>query len=101
MSEIEEVRQRLMKYFACVAYAGRVYGPREFNANVMMNTYDPDGRAVLGVVLEEMVGSGILRRFTPLEYTLTPAGLQMAQQARSRSGSASGLVERAFVDPLV
>jgi hypothetical protein len=82
MSMTEKLRQQLMHYFACVGRTGRVYGPRDFNSQVMMNAFDPHDRAALDDALWEMVEAGVLQRSSPLEFTLTSAGLDQIRRLR-------------------
>lgn len=85
----DDVRQKLMEYFACIAYRGRVYGLREFNTQVMMNVYDPHDRAALATALDELDAAGVIQRYSSTEYTLTDAGLALARHLREQARAAS------------
>lgn len=65
-----------------MARPGRVFGPRDFNTQVMMNIYAPEERAALAPVLRQLVDEAILRHVSPTEYEVTPAGLQRLKSLR-------------------
>jgi hypothetical protein len=89
MSAVEKITEQLMDYFACVAHPGQVFGPRDFNSQVMMNAFDPEERARLGAALEELVRQGVLEASSPIEYTLTREGLATARRLRQGDRSAA------------
>lgn len=89
MSATEKVKQDLMKYFAAVgAGAGHFFTLRDFNSQVMMNTYAPQERAALDVALLELVDAHILIRQSPTEFMLTASGLTLVRGMRPRQNSA-------------
>jgi hypothetical protein len=80
MTPIEKITRQLMNYFACVAHPGQVFGPRDFNSQVMMHVFDPEERAALGAALQHLLQGGVLEAITATEYTLTREGLAMARE---------------------
>lgn len=79
MSAVETVTRQLMNYFACVARPGRVFGPRDFNSQVLTYAFDPQERATLGTALQQLVEAGVLQSTSPTEYTLTREGFASAR----------------------
>ena len=82
MSNVEKVKRDLLVYFKSVAYAGRLYGIQDFNSQVMMNTFDPAERALLGAALDELVDAGFMQRCSGAEFVLTKAGLEVVVRLR-------------------
>jgi hypothetical protein len=80
MSAVEKVIQQLMDYLACVGHPGRVFGPRDFNSQVMHNVFDDESRGTLEVALQQLVAAGVLEPLSRIEYTLTRHGFQIARQ---------------------
>ena len=89
MSTIEKITEQLMNYFACVARPGQVFGPRDFNSQVMMNSFDAQERDNLAAALQELVVTGVLQATSPIEYTLTPHGFNTARLLRDGNRSAA------------
>ena len=87
MSTKQKIRQQLMEYFAFVGRQARVYGARDFNSHVMMNSYDPQERATLDDVVHDMLEEGVLQRTSPVEFMLTRAGLELARSLRQHRPS--------------
>jgi hypothetical protein len=81
-----DVRHRLMNYFAAIgAQEGRVFTLRDFNDQVMMDLFAAEERAGLAIALDAMIEAGVLRRASPTEYSLTPAGLSLVAVMRLNS----------------
>jgi hypothetical protein len=89
MSAIEKITGQLMNYFACVAHPGQVFGPRDFNSQVMTYAFAPEERAALGIALQELVHAGVLQATSPIEYTLTREGFATARRLRAGDRTAA------------
>ena len=89
MTATEKITDQLMNYFACVAHAGQVFGPRDFNSQVLVYAFDPQERAALGTALQELVEAGVLRLTKPIEYTLTSDGFATARRLREGNRTAA------------
>ena len=86
MTPTEKVQQRLMHYMRSFGGApGRVFTLRDFNTQVMMNSFAPEDR-VLDTALAELVDAQVLERRSPTEYVLLdPAYLRDTEEAPDRS----------------
>jgi hypothetical protein len=80
MTPVKKITRQLMNYFACVAHPGQVFGPRDFNSQVMMYVFDPEERAALGGALQQLVEDGVLDATSRTEYTLTRQGFATARE---------------------
>ena len=91
MEPVEKVQQRLMHYMRSFgSVPGRVFTLRDFNTQVMMNSFAPEDR-VLDAALAGMVEGKVLERRSPTEYVLLdPAYLrdtdEVADQTKGRAG---------------
>ena len=81
-----DTTRRLMAYFAST-YPRRVYGPRDFNSQVMANVFDPQDRATLGTALEQLLAAGFLETSPPNDFRITDAGLVVVRQCRQHPES--------------
>jgi hypothetical protein len=83
MANPDKLRTDLLNYFATVNATGeRTLSIRDFNSQLMSNTFDAAERASLGPVLEALVADGILVQRAPLQYSLTPKGSDAALEAK-------------------
>jgi hypothetical protein len=79
----DKLRTEVLNYFATVNASGeRTLSVRDFNSQLMSNTFDPVERGALGTVLEALVADGILVQRAPLQYSLTPKGSAAAREAK-------------------
>ena len=93
MSAVQRITEQLMDYFACVGHPGRVFGPRDFNSQVMNNVFDAESRGALGIALQQLAEAGVLEAASPIAYTLTGGGFAMARRLRDGDrGAARGTV---------
>ena len=84
-----ETVMKLMDYFACT-YPRRLFGPRDFNSQVMAQVFDPRDRATLGTALEVLVEDGVLERCAPVDFRITDAGLALLRQLRQAKALRDG-----------
>ncbi len=99
MSATVKTKQDLMKYFAALGAApGHLFSVRDFNSQVMMNTFAPEARDCLDTALRELCAEGVVTKQSATEYLLTPEGLALVHTlrgtreqrlARAGSGGAS------------
>ena len=80
---LENLTRNLVNYFSAVgARRGHVFTMRDLNLQVMMNTFAPEERALLDVVLTSFVHDGSLRRLSETSYALTDEGLRRVRRDR-------------------
>lgn len=84
-----ETVAKLMDYFACT-YPRRLFGPRDFNSQVMAQVFDPRDRATLGTALEALVEDGVLERCAPFDFRITDVGLALLRQLRQAKAQRDG-----------
>jgi hypothetical protein len=83
MSATVKTKQDLMKYFAAVGAApGHLFSVRDFNSQVMMNTFAPEARDSLEMALRELCTEGVIRKHSATEYLLTAEGLALVHTLR-------------------
>lgn len=83
MSATVKTKQDLMEYFAAVGAApGRLFSIRDFNSQVMMNTFAPEARDCLEVALRELCAEGVVTKQSATEYLLTAEGLALVHVLR-------------------
>ena len=86
MATAEKLRTELLNYFATVNASGdRTLSVRDFNSQLMSNTFDAAERDALGTVLEALVAEGVLVMRAPLQYSLTPKGAVLAREAKEET----------------
>jgi hypothetical protein len=84
MSATVKTKHDLMEYFAAVGAApGRLFSIRDFNSQVMMNTFAPEARDCLDVALRELCAEGVVTKQSATEYLLTAEGLALVHALRS------------------
>lgn len=82
MNKTQDIEARLMHYFASVgSTAGRTFGIRDFNTQVMMNAYSAEDREGLQPALDALIGTGVLFRVSATDYGLTPHGARLVHAA--------------------
>jgi hypothetical protein len=80
MNPTIDIRQRLLHYLAAVGpTVGRIFGIRDFNAQVMMNAFSAQDRDGLQPALDGLVAEGILSRVSTTDYCLTASGTRLVQ----------------------
>jgi hypothetical protein len=83
MTTTEKLRADVLTYFASInATMDNSLSIRDFNSQLMANTFDPVARAALGTVLQELVADGIVVERTPTHYSLTDKGRIAAREAK-------------------
>ena len=78
MNTPSDIKQAVLSYLGGVGpTAGRIFGIRDFNAQVMMNAYAASDRDGLRPALDALVEAGILGRLSPTEYCVTARGTRI------------------------
>ena len=86
MNPTPDIRQRLLNYLAAVGpTVGRIFGIRDFNAQVMMNSYSAHDRDGLQPALDALVAEGILSRVSATDYCVTASGTRLVQGKKHSS----------------
>jgi hypothetical protein len=79
----QTLEQGLMLYLASVgSTAGRTFGIRDFNSQVMMNAYSALERDGLQPALAALVERGILRQVSTTDYCVTAEGVRLMQAGK-------------------
>ena len=85
MKNSHDIQHGLMHYFASVgSTAGRIFGIRDFNTQVMMDAYTAEERDRLQPALEALIAAGILCRVSPTDYSLTAEGVRLVRTKTSQ-----------------
>lgn len=83
MLTIQEIERRLMDYFVAVGGdPAKVFGPRDFDSQVMMDAFTPEDRAGLALALGSLAHAGIVAPASPGEWQLTKSGLDRVKATR-------------------
>jgi hypothetical protein len=90
MMTTDDVVRDLMNYFAAIgANAHRTFSIRDFNTQVMMNTFEPEERACLHLALAKLVEDEVVQPVSATDYLLTDKGFNAARAIRQRSKAPS------------
>ena len=87
---VDVLTRKLLEYFAALGGPkGHIFELRDINLQVMMNVYAPAERALLEVVIEELLQDGGLRRVSATSYSLTDEGIGRVRRVRHASMGAA------------
>jgi len=81
MDHSRNIELRLVHYLASVGSTeGRIFGIRDFNAQVMMNAFSEQERDGLLPALDTLVATGVLARVSATEFCLTAEGRRVVRE---------------------
>jgi hypothetical protein len=91
MNTPPDIEQRLLHYLGAVGpTVGRIFGIRDFNAQVMMNAYSASDREGLQPALDALVEAGILSRVSITEFCVTARGTRLIRDRKQSSEPSGG-----------